>query len=300
MKKCPACGKQYADDRSLCVIDGAVLESAGDQLIGQMLGAGDKDNAAATAQGLGGSSTDAYESPGDTVGGAPDEATAVTAAGEPPPGSAGENRGHINQPPPAPSSHVWRVLVPALIILVMVFGLLYAYGTRSGEATDGEGRAPLTSDPNGRPVQAIKPPSGESERDIVPSTVSVTTSSPTETATPSGGTGGSADPNEIYETTGLPTPTPVENPMVISSGSLQTSDDKDAESKTPPIPSPSNKNVNQQPTPTPANATPDAIKVQPEVKPTATPAAKPQTPVATPKPAVPPAQNSPPPATPPQ
>ena len=29
MKKCPACGKQYADDRSLCVIDGAVLESAG-------------------------------------------------------------------------------------------------------------------------------------------------------------------------------------------------------------------------------------------------------------------------------
>src|SRR5713101_1655413 len=37
MKVCPVCGKEYLDTTTLCSVDGAVLESADDPLIGQTL-----------------------------------------------------------------------------------------------------------------------------------------------------------------------------------------------------------------------------------------------------------------------
>ncbi len=37
MKKCPKCGKEYAEDITLCPVDGVALETTGDTLIGQTL-----------------------------------------------------------------------------------------------------------------------------------------------------------------------------------------------------------------------------------------------------------------------
>ena len=173
----------------------------------------------------------------------------------------------------------------------MIFGLLYAYRPNSSEISDDGGRAPLTSDPNGRPVQALQPPSGDSERDIVPAIIGVTSSNPPQPSPTTTGAASGLTGNEYFETTGLPTPTPVDNPTVISSDNAQLPDTKDANRPSPsPTASPSGKNANQQPAPPAPKATPNINKEQPESKPATTTVPKPQTPAVTPK-ATPPAQN---------
>jgi hypothetical protein len=268
MKTCPKCARQYADDDSLCPVDGTALEP--------IISIG------ADTPAHGRSSRDPFDKVIATTTGTP--------SGE----SVEADQSQIAAPaapPVTPTTNLWRVVIPAMVALVMVFGLLYAYRPTSGEAGGEEGRAPLRSDPNGRPVQALQPPSGESERDIVPSMVGVTSNSPaqpspTTTSAASGLTG-----SDYFETTGLPTPTPVDNPMVISSDNSQTPDAKDTHRPLPsPTASPSVKNANQQPAPPAPKATPDDNKEQPESKPATTTVPKPQTPAATPK-ATPPAQN---------
>ncbi|HVF87754.1 MAG TPA: hypothetical protein VM866_09195 [Pyrinomonadaceae bacterium] len=270
MKTCPKCARQYADDDSLCPVDGTALEP---------IISIDADTPAARG--------DSARDPFDKV--------IAAKTGAPHDESAEADQSQIAvpaAPPSTPTSNMWRVVIPATVALVMIFGLLYAYRPNSGGATDEEGRAPLTSDPNGRPVQALQPPSGESERDIVPVMAGVTSNSPAQPSpTTTGATGGLAG-SEIFETTGLPTPTPVDNPTVISSDNSQLPDAKDANRPSPsPTASLSAKNANQQSTPPATKATPDANKEQPEAKPTTTAPPKPQTPAATPKPP-PPARNS--------
>jgi len=283
MKTCPKCAGQYADSDSLCPVNGAALEP----II--------SIDADAPARGR------SVRDPFDKL--------ITPTTGTPRDESAEEDQPEIALPaalpaatPLTPTSNLWRIAIPATVALVMIFGLFYAYRPNSGGANDEEGRAPLTSDPNGLPVQALQPPSGDSERDIAPAIIGVTSNSPaqpspTTTGAASGLTGG-----EYFETTGLPTPTPVDNPTVISSDNAQLPDAKHANRPSPsPTASPSGKNANQQPTPPATKATPDAIKEQPEAKPTTTPAPKPQTPAATPKPAPPaqdPSSTAPPPSAP--
>ncbi|MDQ3687959.1 MAG: hypothetical protein M3430_20470 [Acidobacteriota bacterium] len=268
MKTCPKCARQYADDDSLCPVDGTALEPI--------------ISIDADAPARGRSVRDPF-----------DKLIAPT-TGTPRVESAEEDQSEIALPAATPltsTSNLWRIAIPATVALVMVLGLFYAYRPNSGGANDEEGRAPLTSDPNGRPVQALQPPSGDSERDIVPAISGVTSSSPAQPSPTTTGAARGLTGIEFFETTGLPTPTPVDNPTVISSDNSQLPDTKDANRPSPsPTASPSVKNANQQPTPPATKAAPDANKEQPEAKPTTTPAPKPQTPAATPK-VAPPVQN---------
>lgn len=80
----------------------------------------------------------------------------------------------------------WRIMIPAAIVLIAVFGIVFLLTRSPGQtpATQGQGSG-LVTDPNGQPVQQMSPPTGAAERDIQPSNTAPATSqlpSPTPNA----------------------------------------------------------------------------------------------------------------------
>jgi serine/threonine-protein kinase len=74
-------------------------------------------------------------------------------------------------PADAPPAGVnpWRILLPAAIVLVAVFGVVFLLTRGSGQTQSPNANVTqpgLVADPNSQPVQAVGPPSGESERNI--------------------------------------------------------------------------------------------------------------------------------------
>lgn len=103
-----------------------------------------------------------------------DEVTVVRARHEPPPnaGQQGDQASLANFNP-------WRIMAPAAIVLVAVFGVVFLLtrGTSQTPTNQTQGQTPgqsgLAADPNSQPVHATGTPTGESERGIQPtSTVS--------------------------------------------------------------------------------------------------------------------------------
>jgi len=73
----------------------------------------------------------------------------------------------IEQPPPASSFNPWKVLVPSVIGLVLLFGVIYLFTRNSPPETQATPSAsPLVADPNSQPVEPASPPSGQSEAGI--------------------------------------------------------------------------------------------------------------------------------------
>ncbi|MBA3442066.1 MAG: protein kinase, partial [Pyrinomonadaceae bacterium] len=70
--------------------------------------------------------------------------------------------------PRAASFDPWRVMIPALALLIVGFSVLYAVQRNRGSITAEDKTTLLKSDPNSLPVQPLAPPSGESERDVAP------------------------------------------------------------------------------------------------------------------------------------
>src|SRR6267142_4680083 len=81
----------------------------------------------------------------------------------------------------------WRIMVPAAIVLVAVFGIVFLLTRSSGQtppANQTPGQTNLSADPNSQPVQPSGTPTGESERNIQ----SVTVASPNANANTNRGT----------------------------------------------------------------------------------------------------------------
>ncbi|HEV7395469.1 MAG TPA: protein kinase, partial [Pyrinomonadaceae bacterium] len=71
-------------------------------------------------------------------------------------------------PPPASGFKPWRILIPSLAGLLVVFAVIYAF-TRSNQqgANSNQGQAPvLSADPNSQAVQPAAPPTGANEQGI--------------------------------------------------------------------------------------------------------------------------------------
>lgn len=163
--------------------------------------------------------TSSNETPRTTYGDDSDEATVVSAGyarrpttDELPPPVA---------PPPQSSFSPWRIALPAIAALAIVFAVVYA--VQRGDDATGEQQPQLQSDPNSQPVQSITPPTGQAERNLAPAvapTPVVVTGVPananTEEATPSPeqgeeNTNRQPDANENKNdntTEATPTPTP--------------------------------------------------------------------------------------------
>lgn len=80
----------------------------------------------------------------------------------------------------------WRVMVPAAIVLVVVFGVVFLLTRSSGQtppANQLPGQPGLAADPNSQPVQSTGTPTGASEQNIQPVTVASPGSSPKASAT---------------------------------------------------------------------------------------------------------------------
>ena len=73
----------------------------------------------------------------------------------------------LEQPPPASSFNPWKVLVPSMIGLLVLFGVIFLFTRNSSPETQATPSAsPLVADPNSQPVEAASPPSGDSEAGI--------------------------------------------------------------------------------------------------------------------------------------
>lgn len=71
-----------------------------------------------------------------------------------------------DQPSPLIGFNPWRVIAPALLLLIVSFGVFYAVQRQTG--VDENLPALLPSDPQSKPVESIAPATGEAERDLKP------------------------------------------------------------------------------------------------------------------------------------
>src|SRR5205807_6654497 len=75
----------------------------------------------------------------------------------------------------------WRIMIPAVIVMVVVFGTVFLLtrGTvpTTSDQTNGQ-QTGLAADPNSQPVQAVSPPTGESEHGIQAQPLPSSSSSP--------------------------------------------------------------------------------------------------------------------------
>lgn len=149
----------------------------------------------------------------------------------------------------------WRIMAPAAIVLVVVFGIVFLL-TRGAGPTPADqinGQAPgqsgLTADPNGQPVQPTGTPTGEGERGIQPAS----TASPAVNANA--------------------TPSATQIPPSTITGDFGTNGNDNSSAR-------GKGNANQRESPTPKPTPADDQSEQPP-PPKATPSAK-----ASPKPAV--------------
>ena len=160
---------------------------------------------------------------------------------------------------PGPATvNPWRIMIPAAIVMVVVFGAVFLLtrGTAptTSDQTNGQ-QTGLTADPNSQPVQALSPPTGESERGIQAQPLPSTSSTPLgvkENANENTNQRGQLPPSNVSGNFGAePSPSakssknanvPRESPTPKASPSVK--------SEPPPQASPTVKTVTKQ-TPTP-------------------------------------------------
>jgi serine/threonine-protein kinase len=163
----------------------------------------------------------------------PDEETVVRrrvtqpmAPVQPPPAYAAPARvTAIPASPPVVSSFKpWKILVPSVIGLLVVFAVIYAF-TRNSQPTPPTTGSALAADPNSSPVEPTKPPTGEAEAGI-----------------PAGGAAPptNANANVSASPAATETPTDVVNPDINANTNAN---------KNPPLPSPT-RPAEAEPSPT--------------------------------------------------
>ena len=196
------------------------------------------------------------------VSGDEDEATVVVA-----PGSGLTPTGEELPPPvaplPEPAFNPWRIAVPAIAAVAIIFAVFFAF-QRRGVSSEQQ-PPPLQADPNGQPVQPITPPTGQAESNLAPANGAPTPSTPAgevvggvpvtapganvnaaPATTPEPGKGNTnanaepAEEDDPEEDKPTPTPTPKRNKKLDINANVEPppppKDDKPKEDKPPDKP----------------------------------------------------------------
>jgi serine/threonine protein kinase len=139
-------------------------------------------------------------------------------------------------PPPNASLNPWKVLIPAAIGLLVIFGVIYAF-TRNSQPTNATTPGSLAADPNSSPVEPVKPATGGSESGI-----------------PAGGTTSQSNTSASPEVR--------ENPTDIGGVNLNDNANENSNTKPSnlPLPSPTRSVDVELPPPTPAATKPPLPK----------------------------------------
>lgn len=205
-----------------------------------------------------------------------DEATVVgrryTSAVVVPP-TTGEERA-LPPPPvaplPEPSFNPWRIAVPAIAIVAIVFAVFFAF-QRGGVSSEQTEQPPLQADPNGQAVQPITPPTGQAESNLAPTSGGAPT--PSTTAGEAGGGLSSGAPGANANVSASPTP---EGGGKSNANATPTpADEEEPEEDDEPAPTPTprrNKrlpdiNANVEPPPPPKQDKPKEDKPKEDNKP---------------------------------
>jgi serine/threonine-protein kinase len=164
-------------------------------------------------------------------------------------------RGMSGQMPPVNASfNPWKVLVPSIIGLLVIFGVIYAFTRNSQTTNQTSTGSTLAPDPNSQPVEAVSPPTGRSEAGIP--------------------VGGSTTQNANVNANVSSAPSPTEDPNSIGGLDPNANANENANSrKSPTLPSPSPRIVIDEPPPSPAPTKPPPPKPvlpQPSVQPEGT------------------------------
>jgi serine/threonine protein kinase len=164
----------------------------------------------------------------------------VTRAIEPPISPPDDPYRSAQLPPPAAGFNPWKVLIPSMIGLLVIFATIYALTRNSSQPATPQDST-LTADPNAQPVEAASPPTGQAETGI-----------------PVGGvTNPSATPVEVSS----PSPSPTENPNDIEDEPANDNSNQNSNREAPATPSPAaSKPVIDEPPPTPAATKPPVPK----------------------------------------
>jgi serine/threonine protein kinase len=166
-----------------------------------------------------------------------------------------ENEAVIFQdaPPPVDTFNPWRIIVPAFVGLILVFGVIWALTRNSNpQPTTNQQNAPLVIDPNSSNVQPMQSPTGQAEQGVASSTTTNTNQNSNST------TGAGQTQNSNSASTGANS----------NSGG----------DKNPP------RNDNAEPEPTPADDNGDDTQPEPTPKPSESPTVETGEPPPMPKP----------------
>ena len=161
------------------------------------------------------------------------------------------------EPSPIASFNPWKILVPSIIGLLVIFATIYAFTRRSSTPTTAaQPGSALTADPNSQPVEAASPPTGQSESGI-----------------PAGGiTNANVNANKAAS------PSPTDNPNAVSEPNInENANDNSNSNKNQALPSPT-RSVEEEtapPPPTPRLPTPKPTLPPPSTSPPATPEVNP-------------------------
>ncbi|MBA2528281.1 MAG: serine/threonine protein kinase [Pyrinomonadaceae bacterium] len=140
---------------------------------------------------------------------------------------------------PASNLNLWKILIPSLAGLLLVFAVVYAFTKNSEPANNNQPQPGLVADPNSQAVEAAPPATGKTEQDI-PS-VGRTANEVTN-----------ANENENANANAEATLSPI---VTVNSNANSTAADENSNQNTNkppttsvPLPSPSNRvNTNEQP-----------------------------------------------------
>ncbi|HXL81720.1 MAG TPA: serine/threonine-protein kinase [Pyrinomonadaceae bacterium] len=121
------------------------------------------------------------------------------------------------EPSPITSFNPWKILVPSIVGLLVIFAAIYVFTRRSATpTTEAQPASALTTDPNSQPVEAASPPTGQAESGI-----------------PAGGT-----TNQNVNANKVPSPSPTDNPNAAGDPNINDNANDNSNRKNPALPSP--------------------------------------------------------------
>ncbi|HWS90823.1 MAG TPA: protein kinase [Pyrinomonadaceae bacterium] len=223
-----------------------------------------------------GSPTSPNEPARTTVVSAEDDEATVVSADYARAGTTGEELPPPVAPLPVESSfNPWRIAVPAIAVVAIVFAVFFAFQRRGvSNETPQPDATPLQADPNSQPGQPIAPPTGQAERNIT-----APSGSPTPGASPGGAAGGSVEGAAQPAGDANPNPGATPSPTARKAGEIKEEppvedEEGEEEDEPPPTPTPRrnrplniNANVDAPPPPPPRDEKPKEEKPKEEKPP---------------------------------
>jgi serine/threonine-protein kinase len=144
-------------------------------------------------------------------------------------------------PAVASNFNPWKILIPSMAGLLIVFGVIYAF-TRGSETSVAPTEPSLVADPNSQPVESVSPPTGRDEQNIPTANVTTNQSVMNTNASPS-----PSQEEDIFP------PNANLEPSANTNANANSNNNSNRSAPVMPLPSPSRSvNTNSQPdVPTP-------------------------------------------------